>query len=310
MSVIAVLWDDEIDGKGEKPFDSSHMNESYMVFSEIARARGAEVVFGNFSWYKDRSLDRYYTVEAGEWKHISEGKMVDVVFDKFRFDNETVDLKKEIGDKLPVLNSFRLEEFCKDKLLTSEKFEAVPQTEAATRENVSRMIENYGKAVLKPRYDFGGSGIKIIDSLADFETGENLIVQRFIDSSEGIPDLGISGVHDLRIIIVDGRPVTCFVRTPDEGLISNVSRGGSMHHIRTENAPDSALEIVQQVEDVFGDFGSRVYAVDFIFDREGRPWILEMNSKPGLNFYSDDCIKSWKKPLMEKVVKTLIDMAD
>lgn len=307
---IAVLWDDEVDGEGEKPFDDDNMDEGYRVFSEIAEERGASVFIGNFAWFDNGSVENPYVLRQGSWKKLDEGKDVDVIFDKFRFDDETVGIKRDMNDLLPVLNSFQLEEICKDKLLTAEKFQAVPETQPATRENVSRMLEDYGRAVLKPRYDFGGRGIKIVKDIEEFEIGENLLVQRFIDSKSGIPDLDIDGVHDLRVIVVNGEPVTSFVRTPNQGLISNVSRGGSMTHIEIEDVPESALRIVDEVEDVFRRFGSRVYAVDFIFDENGEPWILEMNSKPGLLFYDDESIRSWKEPLMEKVVETLIDMAD
>jgi glutathione synthase/RimK-type ligase-like ATP-grasp enzyme len=307
---IAVLWDSEVDWEGSEPFKKDYMNSSYAVFSELAQDKGAEILIGNYSWYEDRSLVKAYRYGEEGWSKV-ENTGLDAVFDKFRFDNETVQLKKKMHQDLPVLNHFELEKICKDKQLTYEKFpKRVPETREATQKNVEELLSDYDKVVLKPRYDFGGKGISIIDKVDEFDATENLLVQRFIDSKSGIPELGIEGVHDLRVIVVNGEPVTGFVRTPDEGLISNVSRGGSMHHIEIEDIPDSALQIVDEVEDSFSRFGSRVYAVDFIFDENGNPWILEMNSKPGLVFYDDESIRSWKEPLMEKVVETLLDMTD
>ncbi|MFQ3275404.1 MAG: glutathione synthase/RimK-type ligase-like ATP-grasp enzyme [Candidatus Nanohaloarchaea archaeon] len=306
---IAVLWDSEVDWDGGKPFKKDYINSSYAVFSQLAEERGAEILIGKFSWYRDNGLEKAYRYRNGEWSK-AENVEIDGIFDKFKFGDETVDIKKKMHDDLPVLNSYELEEICKDKLLTYDEFPGrVPETRGASEENVVEMLQEYGSVVLKPRYDFGGKGVRIIDSMKEFEPEDDLLVQRFIDSESGIPELDIEGVHDLRVIVVNGEKAASFVRTPDEGLISNVSRGGSMHHIEVEDIPERAVEIVDEVEDRFSQFGNRVYAVDFIFDENGRPWILEMNSKPGLVFYDDEDVRSWKEPLMEKVVETLIEMA-
>lgn len=307
-SRIAVLWDSEVDWQGGKPFKKDYMNGSYNVFSDIATRHDSEVVIGKFSWYEDNKLTKGYCFRDGEWVKV-ENIEIDGVFDKFKFDDETVEIKKKMHSQLPVLNNFELEEVCKDKLKTYEKFpDHVPETRLAERENVEKMLEEDGRVVLKPRYDFGGKGVKVIDDIEDFEPDEDLLVQRFVDSSTGIKDLGIEGVHDLRIIMVNDEPATSFVRTPDEGFISNVSRGGSMHHFEIDEVPEQALKIAEEVDEQFKDLGRRVYAVDLIFDSEGKPWILEMNSKPGLVFYDDEDIRSWKEPLMEKVVENLVEL--
>ena len=309
-SRIAVLWDSEVDWQGDKPFNKDYINNSYSVFSNIASRKNSEVVVGKFSWYHNEKLAKAYSFRDGEWVKVENVK-IDGIFDKFKFDDETVEIKKEMHSSLPVLNNFELEEICKDKLKTYEKFpEHVPETRIADEENVEQFLDEDGRVVLKPRYDFGGKGVKVIDNIEDYEPEEDLLVQRFVDSSTGITDLGIAGVHDLRVIMVDDKPAATFVRTPDEGFISNVARGGSMHHFEVEEIPEQTLNIAEEVDKKFQDLGKRVYAIDFIFDSEGKPWILEMNSKPGLVFYGDEDIRSWKEPLMEEVVENLVKLTD
>jgi len=309
-SGIAVLWDSEVDWQGDKPFNEDYINNSYSVFSNIASRKNSEVVIGNFSWYENERLTKAYCFRDGEWVKV-ENVEIDGIFDKFKFDNETVDIKKEMHSKLPVLNNFELEEICKDKLKTYRKFpEHVPETRMANKKNVEELLEENGRVVLKPRYDFGGKGVEVIDDLRDYEPRKDLLVQRFVDSSTGINDLGVDGVHDLRVIMVDDKPAASFVRTPDEGFISNVARGGSMHHFEVDEIPEQALNIAKEIDEEFHEMGKRVYAVDFIFDSEGKPWILEMNSKPGLVFYGDEYIRSWKEPLMEEVVKDLVELVN
>jgi glutathione synthase/RimK-type ligase-like ATP-grasp enzyme len=133
-------------------------------------------------------------------------------------------------------------------------------------------------------------------------------VQKFVDSTRGIPSLDVEGVHDLRIVVLDGEPLVSYVRQPKSGLISNVSRGGSMENVELTDLPGEVLDIVEEVDEELEDYSDRLYSVDFIFDEDENPWILELNSKPGLGFYDDKRIASWKKPLMDRVAKKLVQM--
>lgn len=305
---IAVLWDSEVEWDRDKPFEGV-MNATYSYFSEVAEKKGAEVFIAKYSWWKDQGLEKAFVYREGRWEKASDIE-IDAVFDKYRYDWETVDLKKQLDQELPVLNRFELEKICKDKLLTYQKFpEYVAETSEVETEIVDRYLES-GKAVLKPRYDFGGKGVKVIESADELEMSGDLLVQRFIDSSQGIEELGIEGVHDLRVILIDGEPVTAYVRTPESGFISNVSQGGKMTHIELEDLPEEVFEVVDDVDREMEKYGDRMYSIDFIFDPEQRPWILELNSKPGINFYEDENIASWKKPLIDRVVDKLIEMAD
>lgn len=304
---IGVLWDSEVDWEGETPFKKDYMDDTYQKFSSLASEQEGKVFIAKFSWYSENGLDKAYYFDSG-WKKV-EGVEVDVVFDKFKFDEKTRELKKEINSELPVLNDFELERICKDKLLTYDFFpELVPETVEADEETVEEFIFEDGKAVVKPIYDFGGNGVEVLEKPL-FEEKDDLIVQRFVDSSLGIETLNIEGFHDLRVIVVNGEKQLALVRTPEEGFISNVSRGGSMEFVSVEDLPEKAVEAVDAVVERFQRFEPAVYSVDLIFDKGQKPWILELNSKPGLVFYDDLEIERNKTPLMEKIVEILVSMS-
>lgn len=304
---IAVLWDSEVEWSRERPFEKDDFNDSYHYFSESARKVGGEVFIAKYSWWSSEGLEKGFIFRGGEWRKVKNIE-IDVVFDKYRFDEETVKLKRRLDDQLPVLNPFELEKLCKDKLLTYERFpEHVAKTYEADESAVEAVLEQ-GKAVLKPRYDFGGKGVSIIEEMEEYEKSEGLLVQEFIDSAEGIPPLGIEGVHDLRVVVIDGEPVVSYVREPESGLVSNVQLGGSMKNVELDDVPEEALDIVSEVDEKLQEFDHRLYSVDFIFDEVGKPWILELNSKPGLGYYGDEEIAAWKKPLIDRVVNKLVDM--
>ncbi|WEL23753.1 ATP-grasp domain-containing protein [Candidatus Nanohalovita haloferacivicina] len=300
MKTIGVLWDEEVTWDGEKPFDGQ-TNEAYGYFSERARDQGVRLVQAQYHWYEDGSLSRGWVYEDGFWSKV-ENVELDGVFDKFHFDEETKALKKEINNEIGILNDPELEELCKDKLLTYERFlEMMPETRPFSEENVREMLEEYGKIVLKPCYAFGGKGIHIVDDEEDLpEIEEDYIVQRFIDSSAGIEGI-VEGTHDLRGIVVNGELKAGYVRYSD-GEISNVSQGGSQHAVSPEDFPEQALEIIETVNDEL-EYRPCLFSVDLFFDENGRPWIVELNSKPGIGFYGDEEMKQQLVPVMDALVE-------
>lgn len=306
ITKIAVLWDSEVNWEGDEPFVDETFNSSYEYFSESAEKEGGEVYIAKYSWWSS-GLEKAFVYRNGGWRKVEDVE-IDVVFDKYRFDEETVKLKKQLEKEIPVLNPFDLEKLCKDKLLTYESFpDYVAETYEADESSVEGILEK-GKAVLKPRYDFGGKGVEVIDSLKDYDFEEGVLVQKFVDSTHGIPSLGVKGVHDLRVIVMDGEPLVSYIRQPESGLISNVHRGGSMENVKLEKVPEKVFDMVEEVDEHLERYSDRLYSIDFIFDENETPWILELNSKPGLGFYSDDRIASWKKPLIDRAAKKLVQM--
>jgi len=302
MKVIGVLWDEEVSWEGEKPF-SGQSNESYSYFSERAREKGVKLVQAHYEWYKDGALNQAWVFD-GEWRKV-ENMELDGVFDKFHFDEDTKKIKEDIDVEVGIINDPELEQLCKDKLMTYERFsERIPATRKFSEENTLEMLGEYGKVVLKPRFAFGGKGIHILeqgDEVPEIES--RYIVQRFVDSSGGIEEI-VDGTHDLRAIIVNGDLKASYVRYSEDGEISNVAQGGSQHSIDLEKFPDSALELVEEVYQEIS-FDPIFFSVDIFFDSDGRPWIVELNSKPGIGYYGDQKMKRRLEPVMDSLAEAL-----
>ncbi|MFB6213556.1 MAG: RimK family alpha-L-glutamate ligase [Candidatus Nanohaloarchaea archaeon] len=306
MVSIAVLWD-SVTWEGNEPSEYEPVNPAYRVFSQLAREKGGRVYMAHYSWYRDGALDRAFCFRDGEWRRVEEVD-VDVVFDKSDMSEDSREVKKRVSEELPVINDYRLQELVNDKLESYRSFpDHIPETREADREDVEEMLDDYGRVVLKPRSDYGGTGVEVINSIDDFEPREGLLVQRFVDPTEGLPGFDVSGPHDLRIQVLSGDPAGAQVRVPESGWVSNVHRGGETFFVELEDVPDRALEIVEEVAEVLSAHDPSFYSVDFVFDRDGRPWILELNSKPGLVFYGSEELEESKKKLMEKVVEELVD---
>jgi glutathione synthase/RimK-type ligase-like ATP-grasp enzyme len=143
--------------------------------------------------------------------------------------------------------------------------------------------------VFKPIKGWGGSGILISDDDQEIiKHAQNkalypAILQEFIDSSKGIHGV-IDGLHDFRVIVVNGRIVMTSVRQPKEGSrLANVAQGGSLLEVPIEKLPDSAKEMVYKIDKKLAIYKNRIYSVDMVFSEGKKPYLVELNSWPGFN---------------------------
>jgi len=137
------------------------------------------------------------------------------------------------------------------------------------------------KVVAKPLSGSGGENVKVISKEKIKQYDRPFLVQEFIPT-KGIHGI-VNGPHDLRVVIRDDTPFYSFVRTPKEGkYVANLAEGGSVEVLKLRDLPKSVYEVIKYVCDKLKKFEKKLYAIDFIFDDNGRAWILEMNSRPGI----------------------------
>ncbi|MFB6115460.1 MAG: RimK family alpha-L-glutamate ligase [Candidatus Nanohalobium sp.] len=302
---IGVIWGDAISWS-DQPFEKDYQNRDYQKYSEIARERDVELFYAHYRWYENKKLEKAFRWNGEKWEKVEDVEL-DGAFDKFPFSEETEGLKKELNDELPVVNDFELEKFCKDKLRSAEEFpELFPDT--ASEEFLEDMLKTHGRVVVKPRYGYGGEDINIVESTEGLELEDEVeyIVQEFVEASK-VPLPDVSGKqHDLRIVFVNNEPVYTYVRTPeDEEGVSNVAKDGSITYIDLEDVPDEVMDAAREVSRKLEGYQPCLFSVDFIVSREGRPYILELNSKPGMYFSDSEGKEEYERPGVEKLVEAL-----
>jgi len=297
---IAVLWDEEVAWNRENPFGKKEINSTYGYLADLAKEEDLSIYIGKYQWYSEGKMTKAWVFED-EWRKV-ENVVVNGVYDKFHYGPETIPLKQEISEKVGLLNHPEVEELCKDKLLTYERFsEWVPETREASQKNIGEMLEKHGKAVLKPRFAFGGEGIYIINSLDEIPSlEEDYIVQKFIDSSKGVEGLA-EGYHDLRAIVVNGKLLSSYIRYNEDSEISNVQQGGTKEVVSLSEFPESAREIVNQIEKQI-EHKPVIFSIDFFFDENNKPWVVELNSKPGMTIYNQK-MKEEITPVMKELLE-------
>lgn len=280
------------------PFTKAEYLESYQELDlEIQNLGGKFYIvrdnatyLGNWEFSNSWKFIDNQIVEAGEVK-------IDVIYDKWEFISDNT---------LPVLNSEFVNEVCTDKYKTYQMFkEFCPKTILVNNEqeysNALNTI-NWDKKVIKPLDGEEWHGVFIWDHeyLKSCKYVFPMLVQEFLDTSAWIPGIYV-GIHDLRLVYINGEIIFSFYRTPPEGqLLANISQGGWIGLIDINNLPKKVLDISNVVKENFTwdyCFGLDIGFVD------GQPKIIELNSRVWLQASSRwEVFVKFKKRMAELLI--------
>jgi RimK family alpha-L-glutamate ligase len=183
---------------------------------------------------------------------------------------------RELG--VMVWNDARAIERCVDKSMTSFLLAragiATPPTWAVeSREAAAAIVAREATEaplVLKPLFGSQGRGLQLIRTPAELPepAGVNGVyyLQRFLGVER-------NGFRDFRLLVSRGRVVAAMARH-SRGWITNVKRGGRpVAVVANEEMRVLALRAAAAV-------GAAFAGVDILYDSDGRPTVLEVNSMP------------------------------
>jgi ribosomal protein S6--L-glutamate ligase len=182
-----------------------------------------------------------------------------------------------------VLNPPRAIETCVDKYLTLQRLAAaglpIPQTIVCqTVEQALEAAKQLGDdIVLKPLFGSEGKGLERSSRPEELaataarwlEQGRVLYLQQFIPH----------GGWDLRLLVI-GERLWAMRRSNSQDWRTNASRGASVsawtpNQLESEFAFRAAAAV-----------GAAIAGVDLVYDHQGTPYLLEVNSAPGWKFIS------------------------
>jgi RimK family alpha-L-glutamate ligase len=191
---------------------------------------------------------------------------------------------RELG--VMVWNDARAIERCVDKSMTSFLLArgGVPTPPTWTVEGLDAaravVAGAGGPLVLKPLFGAQGRGLQLIGAAEDLPAPDT--VQGVYHLQRHVQVAG-AGFHDHRLLVCAGRVVAAMTRRSEE-WITNVHRGGQPERLRPD-AGSVALAVRAAA-----CVGAQYAGVDVMRDREGRGFVLEVNSMPawqGLQSVSD-----------------------
>jgi tetrahydromethanopterin:alpha-L-glutamate ligase len=184
---------------------------------------------------------------------------------------------RELG--VPVWNDARAIERCVDKSTTSFLLAhagiATPATWAVEGRDAAVAIAVHecpaGPLVLKPLFGSQGRGLRLIADASDLPQPETVggvyYLQRYLPT-------GTRTFHDHRLFVCAGEVVAAMTREA-ETWVTNVRLGAQPLPF----SPDAAL--VDLAVRAANCVGASYAGVDLLLDRDGQPWVLEVNSMPG-----------------------------
>lgn len=198
-----------------------------------------------------------------------------------------------------VLNPPRAIECAVDKYLTTSRLaaEGLPVPETITCEGFEQAMVAFarlgGDVVVKPLFGSEGRGIVRVSDpdLAHrvFRTleriGAVLYLQRFVRHPG----------YDIRVLVLDGRPVGSVKRTNPHDFRTNVSRDAQAEvHMPTDQEVELALRAARCTE-------TRFAGIDLLYDEQGQLYVIEVNAVPGWRAFE----RATGIPVAERVIESI-----
>lgn len=301
----------ESNWKSNNLFTNKNLQDSYECLYSLAKKNGIQMYRASYQWYDyDKHLFNYaWTYEENTgWTRVF-NLMPDLIYDKTRAGMEIYFRKELIAGHYRFVNSLRFTQMLDDKLITSMIFHKWSKKSWIVNnpEKLRKILPTIKtrRLVIKPISESGGKDVQIIqkdEALEKVVFSKDYIIQEFINSSAGVPGVSDS-MHDLRLVFVNNKIIYAYIREPEQGnYLANLSQGGSLSIVPLSNLPQSLNPIIRCVNKVFETFNPRVYSIDFMFDENKKPWIVELNSMPGLYYTPQE------KPYMLDLYQELINI--
>jgi hypothetical protein len=147
-------------------------------------------------------------------------------------------------------------------------------------------------AIVRPSKHSQGKNLWVVNSTTElipflWDLGNDMYVSELIDKAA-----------EYRVYVVQGKVVSVAEKTPGNPtqVAWNVNQGGRFDVVRFGNWPLNVCSVALKAMSLTDlDFGG----VDVMVDREGRAYLIEINSAPSLPFLSDGSI-SYRQKCMAK----------
>jgi glutathione synthase/RimK-type ligase-like ATP-grasp enzyme len=300
-TVLILNWGSYNPNQKEPDFKNIKYKKSYEFLYSYAEKKGVKFVKAHYLSFESKSFKWgwEFNLENKRWNKIF-NIVPDLILDKARNSDESLNYKKKISRKFKLINDLELNLILNNKEKQTKLFSKfMPKTFLPKNLEEIKKIKSQltGKVVVKPIRGSGGEGIEIIPVQKLNRTGK--IVQEFIETSGGIK--GVKR-HDLRLIIINGEIVIPIVRH-SEGLFCNVNKGAKIKFLDVKEIPKEIIEMSSKIDKRFSKFVPRFYSIDFFVSSTGKAYLIELNLSPGFFFYQNN--SNVRKIFFDKLVNAL-----
>lgn len=295
-------------------FHNKDYDMSYQKLYAVAEKKGLKLYRAALDWYDpiNQEFVRAWRFENGSWV-LGGALCPDILYDKTSNVPENQLLLDLLAKRFPLINDPAFTRIASNKYQVGQLLSKYckPYFRVTTQaERVQALAAIPGESVVsKPEFGSGGVGVVIgtKQQIQQMELPSPVLLQEFIDSSRGIPDI-TAGHHDLRLVFINETLIYSYIRTPKKGsLLANVAQGGHMEIVAPQRLPTILQPAITAVHQAFSRFHKKIYTIDFIFDEQGNPWIVELNTKPGVYFSAHQ--ESVQEAFYTALVEELLSLA-
>ena len=276
----------------------------YQKFIPYAQKFKISIIRADYRWYdKKRGLftKAWYLDSLIGWIRVTDIK-VDIVHDLAVNKPKLMPYKKLFAKKkMFAANPFNLEMLLVDKYKNYLKFRKLyPQTFLInSKEDLAKKINRISseKVVIKPREGSSAKNVEIVTKgeALKLEILPNTLLQEFITTDP---------VQDFRIVYANGKILHYYTRVAAKGsLFSNFSRGAKMKILKKSEVPNAVHKAWKVVEKEISKYPFSMLTADFMLDRTGRAYMIEMNSKPGKVLYRPNGEMEAFQQIMDATIK-------
>ncbi|MDD5463808.1 MAG: ATP-grasp domain-containing protein [Candidatus Moranbacteria bacterium] len=294
MKNIVIMYAGD-DWKKEIPITSEGTRMAIQDWMLRAEKAGVNLYRASIKWYdlEKNIFAKAWTFHEGIWKKIENDICPDLIYDKVlsKYDYSLLEYKLKIAEKTLLFNSPLFRATFNNKLSQYVMFgEFMPFSQIVNNEEeLKKTIAKSPsqKIVIKPLYGSGGFGIFIGEKKKALSEKYiyPVLVQEFIVSEKGIPGISKKDeVADLRMVYQGGKMAYALSRIAKSGsLFTNLHQGAAGKMIPKEMIPACLSDMAEKINKKISIFQNAQYSLDFIFDNDGSPYFVEMNTTPGID---------------------------
>lgn len=283
------------DWRKKIPFLKKADRKAFESWYKLAPKKGIKMFRAYLKWY-DRK--RKIFIKAWHFDNRKWAKKInikpDFIYDRLpsKKDAAFYKQKQELNRYFKILNNPKF------RLLFGSKhsqykyfYEFMPKTVLLENKNQLKRVKKIktSKIVIKPFYGSGGYNILIINknSVKKYLKKINfpVIAQEMIDGSRGVKNIS-NTLADLRLVFVDNKFIYACSRIAKKGsLFTNFHQGAKMIVVPKNKIPKEIFKLLPEIQKKLQKFKKNDYSLDFMFEGN-RPFLIEMNTTPGVDYFS------------------------
>lgn len=296
-----------------KKSGKQNYNTIYSYFLEVCKRNDLKAAFTSSGDIVGPGMCKsYWTFKSGAWNKVLENGFSKLIFDKVSPVNnkrsESYNLLFSSRSVAP-FNDRNLFNICFDKQKTYDKFKAfaIP-TVSVERNNKKEFNKAYKKLrteisrhqsekdfsdqiIIKDRFGAGGLNIykyKLGNQDLPLPLKKHkkisFIIQPFVNFDKGFVYKKALTSTDIRVIFLGKKIIQTYIRIAKQGEFRcNEHAGGLLKYVKREQLPKKVIKISKEIAKKLNK-NNALFTLDFVLSNSGRVYLLEANTKPGLDW--------------------------